>query len=308
MSLVAENFFRYLPVSQRELRFGLYVTGVGCTGVRPASRYPPCVHPAPYQFTWENGRVLPEYQVGYIARGEGVFESSVTGSRRIRGGTTVLLFPGVWHRVRPSATSGWDEFWVGISGEYLNRLAREGFICPERPLIEIGADQAMLEPYLSLIERVRRAPQGYAQLIAADAMEILALTLAALPPEPAGETSPSQGVASARAVEDRMVAEAIEIIWDHTNRSMTVDDVASRLPITRRSLERRFRRLLGHTIFEEITRCRLVRAEQLLAETKVPIEQVAVRAGFSSPERMCKVFHRLKGLSPLAYRRQQQDF
>ncbi len=307
MSLVAENFFRYLPVSQREVRFGLYVTGVGCTEVRPASHYPLCVHPAPYQFTWEKGRVLPEYQIGYIPRGEGIFESGATGRRGISGGTVVLLFPGVWHRVRPSTTSGWDEFWVGINGEYLKRLAREGFICPERPVIETSLDQAILEPYLSLMTRVRRAPQGYAQLIAADAMEILALTLAAAPLEPAGQSSPSQGPTSSHAVEDRTVAEAIEIIWDHTNRSMTVDDVASRLPITRRSLERRFRRVLGHTILEEITRCRLVRAEQLLAETKLPIEQVAVGAGFSCPERMCKVFRRLKGLSPWAYRRQQQE-
>jgi len=306
MSLVTENFFRYLPVSQREVRFGLYVTGVGCTEVPPASPYPLCVHPAPYQFTWEKGRVLPEYQLGYIARGEGIFESGATGRKKICGGTIVLLFPGVWHRTCPSATTGWDEFWVGVNGEYLKRLVREGFLSPERPLVEAGVDPAILEPYRSLVERVRRTPPGYAQLIAADVMELLGLTLAANPSQSTEEPSLSDGAASHHAVEDRMVAEAIEFIWDHTHRSMTVDDVVSHLPITRRSLERRFRHVLGHTILEEITRCRLVRAERLLAETKIPIEQVAAAAGFSCPERMCKVFRRLKGLSPWAYRSQRQ--
>ena len=40
MSVDTEDFFRYLPVSQRAVRWGLYVTGVGCSHVSPAGHHP----------------------------------------------------------------------------------------------------------------------------------------------------------------------------------------------------------------------------------------------------------------------------
>ena len=68
------EFFRYLPVSEQDKQWDFYVTGTGYSNVPPGSRYPCSVHPDLYQFAWDRGRVLPEYQVLYITRGEGVFE------------------------------------------------------------------------------------------------------------------------------------------------------------------------------------------------------------------------------------------
>ncbi len=110
------------------MQWGLYVTGAGCCCVAPKSPYPPRRHPDPYQFTWHKGRVLPEYQVVYIRRGEGVFESGPTGVKRIRAGSVILTFPGVWHRYHPSEETGWDEYWFGMNGEQLHRLVGQGIL------------------------------------------------------------------------------------------------------------------------------------------------------------------------------------
>ena len=75
------EFFRYFPISPRDRQWGIYVTGVGSTHVPPFTRsYPVSVHPAKYMYSWENGRVLGEYQALYIARGQGRFESRRTGT------------------------------------------------------------------------------------------------------------------------------------------------------------------------------------------------------------------------------------
>jgi LacI family transcriptional regulator len=68
-------------------------------------------------------------------------------------------------------------------------------------------------------------------------------------------------------------------------------------------LERRFHRLLGRTILEEIVCCRLERTRRLLRETDLPLKTVAHAAGFSSAERMSKVFRQAEGISPAEYRR-----
>jgi transcriptional regulator GlxA family with amidase domain len=113
-------------------------------------------------------------------------------------------------------------------------------------------------------------------------------------------TQPFTGI-----VQDRMVAEAIRFIWSHTQRDMTVSEVVSALPVSRRSLERRFHNVLGHTLLEEITRCRVERAKRLLEETDAPLKSIASQVGFSSVQRMAKVFSRSVGVPPAAYRKTQ---
>jgi AraC-like DNA-binding protein len=298
----ADGFFRYLPVSERDLRWGLYLTGTGYAVVPPEGRYPPHVHPRLYDFTWEKGRVLPEYQVIYITRGEGVFESAATGEKKVAAGTAMLLFPGVWHRYRPSRETGWHEHWLSVNGEYLDRLVGRGIMSPKTPLLNAGLGDVPLAPYLRLLDRVRDARTTNSQLFAAGSMEILAAALSTHPigaPDP----TPHDGL-GIHTVEDSMVAEAVRLIWDTAHRPLKVTDVVSAFPITRRSLERRFRAALGHTILEEITRCRMERAKRLLERTTLPLKQVALTAGFSGAERMTKAFHDVEGLAPGTYRQQ----
>lgn len=71
-------------------------------------------------------------------------------------------------------------------------------------------------------------------------------------------------------------------------------------------LERRFRGVLGRSVLEEIHRVRVERVKELLTETHLPIETVAVRSGFSSARRLDVVFAKQTGISPTAYRRQSQ--
>ncbi len=115
MADAAQSFSRYLPVSRRDERWGLYVTTAGQSRIPPQAAYPPSLHPRNYNFDWQHGRVLMDHQVVYISRGRGWFESHGTGRRRIESGDAFLLFPGLWHRYRPDRQTGWDEHWVGFS-------------------------------------------------------------------------------------------------------------------------------------------------------------------------------------------------
>ena len=98
--------------------------------------------------------------------------------------------------------------------------------------------------------------------------------------------------------------EVAQGIVGETVEPMTVEAVARQLPLTRRSLERRFRNVVGHTIHEEIVYCRLERAARLLVNTHLSIQEVSMAAGFASTDTMGRVFHRIEGMSPRDYRKQ----
>ena len=104
-------------------------------------------------------------------------------------------------------------------------------------------------------------------------------------------------------VDDALVQKALEIIWSPSERPLSVADIARQLPVTRRTLDRRFAEATGHSVLEEINACRLSRAKRLLTETDLPVKNVARKAGFSSTERMRVLFVERVGVSPTEYRK-----
>ena len=72
--------------------------------------------------------------------------------------------------------------------------------------------------------------------------------------------------------------------------------------MSRRSLEKRFREIIGRTILEEIQLTRLERAKRLLLETTYPISKVAEIAGFGSAGYFIQFFQKQVGNTPRKYR------
>jgi LacI family transcriptional regulator len=104
------------------------------------------------------------------------------------------------------------------------------------------------------------------------------------------------------AVDDPDLARAVAFIRSHATDPIQVDDVLREVPVSRRWLERRFREVLGRGPAAEIRRVRLARAKRLLAETDMPVPEVARRAGFGSREYLAAVFKSEVHLSPRQYR------
>ena len=104
------------------------------------------------------------------------------------------------------------------------------------------------------------------------------------------------------AIEDRHVARAVHFIRGHACDGINVEDVLKAVPHSRRLLESRFKKLLGRTPHEEITRVQINRVKQLLTETELSLEQIAELAGFAHVEYLSVVFKKKTGLPPGRYR------
>lgn len=80
--------------------------------------------------------------------------------------------------------------------------------------------------------------------------------------------------------------------------------MADALKVPRRTLDRRFRDSgLGRTIYEELTRAHVERARSLLAETDLPLVEVAAESGFADQQMLSVVFKKTTGSTPGAWRR-----
>ena len=105
------------------------------------------------------------------------------------------------------------------------------------------------------------------------------------------------------AVHDADVSRAMHLIRKHACDGIGVSDVLRSVPVSRRVLESRFKRLLGVTPHQEILRVKLSRVKHLLLDTTLPLSEIARRTGFEHVEYLSVAFKRETGTTPRHFRR-----
>ena len=81
-----------------------------------------------------------------------------------------------------------------------------------------------------------------------------------------------------------------------------VRDLLARVPVSRRTLERRARQRFGRGLAAERRSRRIAEAQRLLGTTAMPIGEVARRAGFASHPQLVRAFRQATGMTPSAWR------
>jgi LacI family transcriptional regulator len=108
------------------------------------------------------------------------------------------------------------------------------------------------------------------------------------------------------AIDDEAVAKALQYIRRHASANIRVTDILRHIDLSRRALEHRFAKWVGHTPHEEIQRVRMNRVKELLRDTELTLQQIAERMGFEHPEYLGAAFKREVGVSPGEYRKSHQ--
>ena len=204
---------------------------------------------------------------------------------------------------KPLAVFAWNS---SSARELIYACAAAGLSVPLEVAVLSGSDDDLfceVAPVPISAVRLPAAEIGYQAARALDAM-IRKPDGAA----PADVTIPPLGVSVRQstdtlAVEDPATAKALQFIRAEFSGPITVDDVARHSGMSRRSLEQKFRQLLGLTPASEIRRVRIHRAIELLRLSNLPIGEVAGRSGFRSAEYMSSVFRDQLGTNPSAYRK-----
>ncbi|MEI7833849.1 MAG: DNA-binding transcriptional regulator [bacterium] len=112
-----------------------------------------------------------------------------------------------------------------------------------------------------------------------------------------------RGSTDTLAVDDPDISRALRFIHAHASQHISVDDILLEVPLSRRTLFTRFRRVMGRTLLEEMNRVHVALAKQLLADEDIPIRAVATQAGFRSISNLYTVFNATIGMTPAEFRK-----
>lgn len=102
---------------------------------------------------------------------------------------------------------------------------------------------------------------------------------------------------------DRL-SQTMDWMTQNLDTAHTLDELAERALMSRRTFTRRFRQMTGTTVGKWLLNQRLSLAQRMLEVTDKPIEIVAETAGFASPALFRRCFGQAFGIKPSAYRRE----
>lgn len=105
------------------------------------------------------------------------------------------------------------------------------------------------------------------------------------------------------AVGKDRLSQVMEWMAQHPETPHTLDELAARAAMSRRTFTRRFRQKTGLTVGQWLLEQRLALAQRLLESSAHPIERVAEQAGFASPALFRRSFSQAFGVKPSDWRR-----
>lgn len=102
--------------------------------------------------------------------------------------------------------------------------------------------------------------------------------------------------------DDNEVRQAQEYIEEHYGDKLTVDHVADKFNIVRRTFERRFKKATSNTVTGYIQRVRIEAAKKQLETGRKTVNEVMYEVGYTDSNAFRKVFKEISGMSPVEYR------
>lgn len=226
------------------------------------------------------------YLIHYILSGEGTLnvENRIWD---IHAGQCFLIYPGETTSYQASAIHPWHYAWIGYTGDASADLTQiTGFSRSQRVLTASYPEKAwqMLTQMRSDIKQL--------QLGELASFGGLFRFLSLL------SSSPGDNVILSMTQYEK----AIHYMQDNFSHAITVENVANAVNLSRSQLFRVFKESCGDSPKHVLDEMRIAHARHLLRNTELSVNEIARYSGFSSSSYLSKVFHKQRGMSPLAYR------
>lgn len=283
--------FKYLLVNERDKKFGLIVNTVGFQPVAPNTTYPSIDHPKSYYFNPEKGRILSEYQILYISKGNGSFKSASTKKTEVKKGQIMLLFPGQWHTYCPSKDTGWNEYYIGFEGKVADDLLQNEFINWKNQVLDVGVNEELVTLFLTAIQIAKNEKKATQQHLAGIVLHIIGMAL-----------SFSQNRTFEQDDSIEIIERAKILMTENIHKQIDIQEIAASLGTSYSWFRKAFKEYTGFAPAQYFQELKLRKAKELLTETNLSIKEIAYELDFGSYEYFLSFFRKRVGVTPSEYR------
>jgi transcriptional regulator GlxA family with amidase domain len=102
--------------------------------------------------------------------------------------------------------------------------------------------------------------------------------------------------------DDEPIKKAQQFIENNFQEKITIDQLANMLALSRRNLERRFKKATSNTASEYMQRVKIEAAKMSLESSRENVNEVMMKVGYTDTKAFRNTFKKITGLSPVEYR------
>ncbi len=258
----------------------LFLTTFGHSVTGPGHRYGPAVR--------------SYHLIHFILAGKGTFQAN-QHTYCLHAGQGFLIEPDYQTTYESDAKEPWTYIWVAFNGSRAAEIIASLRLSQADPIYTCTKEQgAKLAAYVQdmLAHNSFTLPGRYYRL--GLLMQFLSVLAEAqrdlLPP----------------ADNNAYISHMTNFIRTHLEEPFTVQELADYMNLNRSYVTTLFKRYLHCSPHEYIQNCRLTKARHLLETTTFSVESIACSCGYAKSDSFQRAFLRKAGMTPTAYRRQQQ--
>ncbi len=106
---------------------------------------------------------------------------------------------------------------------------------------------------------------------------------------------------------DKVILEAQDYIEKHFHEKFSIEELAARFGLGRRTLERRFKKATANKVFEYIQRVKVEHAKKQLEGGRKTVQEVMYEVGYNDAKAFRDVFRNYSGITPAEYKEKYGD-
>lgn len=162
----------------------------------------------------------------------------------------------------------------------------------DRGLRTCGGGHAATDMMLEIIE------ETYGSLLATSVADMCLHKRATV-----GMTRQVSAVSAVLGSRNKKLISAIRIMQENLEEPLEMEEIARRVAVSRRQLERLYQKHAGRSPWQFYFQLRLERAYSLLNETDMSVREIAIASGFGNAQHFARQFKRMFAISPHSYRK-----
>jgi LacI family transcriptional regulator len=109
------------------------------------------------------------------------------------------------------------------------------------------------------------------------------------------------------ASRDENITNALDFIHKNIDQNLLVDQIVKEVPMSRRSLEKRFVEVTGLPIYKYILKLRIEKLAQKLVNSELSVFEIALEMGLPDSKNISRQFRQIMDCTPLEYRRKFRE-
>lgn len=206
-------------------------------------------------------------------------------------GDLLVVLRGAAHAYGANDADPWTIHWAHFGGAQASAFLALAGVSESAPILPLGERLTLVASFNEILLTLQAGYSLHHLLRAAAALRHLlssaALTVAYAPP------------AHSRDVH---VEEIIAFMRANLDRALSLDDLAAQAALSRSHFSRRFAEKTGYPPIDYFIRLKIQQACELLEATNLDVGQIAHRLGYEDPYYFSRLFKKIMGSAPTAYR------